>query len=274
MSFVDIMLLPFVACVVVVGLHAYMGTHVLRREIIFVDLALAQLAALGGAIGTLLHFDIGTWQSLVFALSLTIMGAAFLSLTRIKHAPIPQEAIIGLTYVIASAAVILVLSRSPHGEEHIQALLTGSILWVSGADIAWIALAYAGIGLFHFIFRKRFLLISSNPDEARQSGYSLALWDFLFYATFGVMVTLSVPIAGVLLVFTFLIGAPMMAFLLVTGLGNRLLVAWSLGVALSMIGLGLSYQYDLPTGSAVVCVFGVAIAIVGVFRKFMPLADE
>lgn len=250
---------PFVVSLILTGIHTYLGIHVIRRGVIFVDLALAQMAALGATGVLLLGYDLHDPAAYWASLGMTFVGAAFLSLTRSRKEKIPQEAIIGITYAVSAAAAILVLDRAPGGAEHIRSLLVGDILTVTPAQVTKTALLYSGVGLFHWFFRKRFLLISFNPEEALRLGYRLRLWDFLFYAAFGVVVTSSVSLAGVLLVFAFLIVPAVASLLFAEGMAPRIWIGWGVGIAASLLGLAASVTFDLPTGASVVCAFGVIL---------------
>lgn len=265
-EFLSLMATPFVACLVLVGLHAYMGTHVLGRGVIFVDLALAQLAALGATVALLAGYTLEGRAAYGFALLFALLGAGLFALTRTRRERIPQEAIIGITYVVASAASILAVDRAPHGAEHIKGLLVGSILWVTWPEIGRIAAVYTGLGLFHWVFRRRFLQISFDTEQARLEGVSLRLWDFIFYASFGMMITLSVPVAGVLLAFSFLIVPAVCGALFSDQTRSQLFVGWGIGLAVSVVGCGLSYWLDLPTGATVVCTFGLVLLILASAR--------
>src|SRR5262245_8918258 len=199
---------PFVASLILTGIHAYLGVHVVERGVIFVDLSLAQIAALGATVGLLLpfsgadpHAPVVYWISLAF----TFLGALIFSTIRAKRARIPQEAIIGISYAVASAAAILAMSKATSESEHLKDMLVGNILAVSWAEVSKTAVLYGGIGLFHYVFRRNFLTISMDPQRAEAEGLSIKFWDFLFYASFGFVVTSSVSIAGVLLVFCYLI---------------------------------------------------------------------
>ena len=259
--------IPFLACLVLTGIHAYLGVHVIERGVIFVDLALAQIAALGATIALLVgNFPNGSPQAYWLSLGFTLVGAAVFALTRMRQSRIPQEAIIGIVYAVASAAAIVVVAEAhdPHGAEHIQDLLAGNILFVTPALIGKTAAIYAGIGLFHFLFRRQFLEISMDPEGAAARGRNLALWDFLFYGTFGFVITSSVQIAGVLLVFSFLIVPAVFAVLFAKRVLNRLLIGWSLGAGVSFVGLLVSY--DRPSGPVIVTVFGIALLVAGLGR--------
>lgn len=265
-EFLTIMAAPFAACLVLVGIHAYLGIHVLAREVIFVDLSLAQIAALGATLAFLAGYGLESNVAYYFSLGAAFLGAGIFAFTRMRHGRISQEAIIGIVYAVSAAAGILVVDRAPHGAEHIKHMLVGSILWVGWADILQIAGIYALIALFHWAYRQRFLTISFDESEAVRRGWSIRLWDFLFYASFGVVITHSVHIAGVLLVFSFLIVPAVCGFLLAERTGARLGIGWAVGFAASALGCSLSYLADLPTGATVVCVFGLALLLLALLR--------
>ncbi|MFY9269900.1 MAG: metal ABC transporter permease [Candidatus Manganitrophaceae bacterium] len=259
---------PFIACLILTGIHTYLGIHVIRRGVIVVDLALAQMAALGGTVVLLLGYDLHDPAAYWASLGMTLIGAAFFSLSRSRDEKIPQEAIIGIVYVVSAAAAVIVLDRAPGGAEHIRGLLVGNILTVTAAQIGQTALLYMGVGLFHWFFRKRFLLISFHPEVALREGVRLRLWDFLFYAAFGVVVTSSVSLAGVLLVFAFLIIPALASLLFVDGAAHRLWIGWGFGAAASLLDLAASVMWDLPTGASIVCAFGgFSFLLVGIRRK-------
>ena len=260
---------PFVASLVIAGIHAYLGVHVVERGVIFVDLSLAQIAAFGAAIALLPpisatdpHGPTVYWVSLVF----TFIGAVLFSMIRSRRARIPQEAIIGITYAVASAAAILAMSKATAEREHLKDMLVGNILAVSWDEVAKTALLYAAIGAFHYIFRDKFLMISMDPERAEREGVSLRLWDFLFYMSFGFVVTRSVSIAGVLLVFCYLIVPSVAAMLYADRIGPRLAIGWTMGTVVSALGVYLSLQLDLPTGATIVCTFGLVLIIMAAVR--------
>ena len=265
-DFLTIMAAPFTACLVVIGIHTYLGVHVLARQVIFVDLALAQVAALGAAVAFVIGLEAGSAAAYALALVFTLLGAALFAVTRTHRHDGSQEAVIGIVYAVAAAAAILVMDRLPHGAEEIKALLVGSILWVSWSKVLVTAALYAVIGALHWLWRERLLTISHDPAEAERRGYRIRLWDFLFYATFGVVVTRSVHIVGVLLVFCFLIVPAVGASLFASTLRSRLLLGWLMGTLVSMVGCTVSYLWDLPTGAAVACTFGGALAVLALAR--------
>jgi zinc/manganese transport system permease protein len=266
----EIMALPFAECLILVGIHSYLGLHVLRRQVIFVDLALAQVAALGTTVAFLFGIAPLSIGAYVFSLLFTFIGAAVFSLTRVRTERIPQEAIIGLVYALAASMGILVVARAPHGAEHITQVLTGTLFYVKGHEVAAAALVYAAVGLFHYIFRHRFLAISENPQAAFDKGINVRWWDFLFYVTFGIVITHSVRTAGVLLVFVFLVVPAMLAIMLTNRLALQLLIGWGLGTLVSVSGLAVSYYADSATGPTVVTLYGavllVAALLVYIFR--------
>jgi zinc/manganese transport system permease protein len=263
---------PFVASLILTGIHAYLGVHVVERGVIFVDLSLAQIAALGATIAILMPFSNGDphapvvyWISLAF----TFIGAGVFSTIRGHRARIPQEAIIGICYAVASAAAILAMSKATSESEHLKDMLVGNILAVSWPEVGRTAALYGAVGLFHYIFRHKFLAISMDPKRAEAEGISIRLWDFLFYASFGFVVTSSVAIAGVLLVFCYLIVPSVAAMLYAEHIGKRLAIGWSMGTIVSALGVYLSLQLDLPTGATIVCTFGLVLIIMAAVRPLV-----
>src|SRR5262249_21986374 len=231
----SLMWVPFLMCLVLTGIHAYLGFHVLAREVVFVDIALAQLAALGATAAFLFGFDLETWESYAFGLTFTILGAMVLALTRSRRRQVSQEAVIGVVYAVSSAGAVLLADRSPHGAEHLRGMLVGSILSVSGREVLEVAVLYSAIGVFHWLCRRAFFLISTDPLRAYREGWRVRGWDFLFYASFGVVVTSSVRIAGVLLVFSYLIVPALAGIMLGIRVGARLMIGWAFGTAVSVI---------------------------------------
>src|SRR5881227_1985872 len=253
---------PFVASLILTGIHAYLGVHVVERGVIFVDLSLAQIAALGATIALLLPISNGDphgpfvyWVSLAF----TFIGAFVFSTIRSKRARIPQEAIIGICYAVASAAAILAMSKATSESEHLKDMLVGNILAVSWPEVGRTAALYGAIGTFHYVFRRNFLSISMDPKAAEARGLSIKFWDFLFYASFGFVVTSSVSIAGVLLVFCYLIVPSVGAMLFADRVGRRLAIGWTMGTLVSALGVWFSVLLDLPTGATIVCTFGMVL---------------
>ena len=263
---------PFVASLILTGIHAYLGVHVVERGVIFVDLSLAQIAALGSTMAILLPFTGGDphgpwvyWTGLAF----TFLGAAIFATVRVRDARIPQEAIIGIVYAVASAATILAMSRATSESEHLREMLVGNILAVSWWEVGKTAALYAVIGAFHYLYRQKFLTISLDHRQAEEAGLNVRFWDFLFYASFGFVVTSSVLIAGVLLVFCYLIVPSVAAMLFADRIGPRLAIGWTMGTVVSALGIYLSVKLDLPTGAAMVCTFGLVLVLLALVRPFI-----
>ena len=267
---IDIMKWPLLACLLLPGLLVYLGLHIVRREIIFVDLALAQVAALGACVGILLHYETTSWESYALSLGFTFVGAGIFTLTRTHNHRVPQEALIGIVYVVTAALGILLLSRSPEGNEELRRTLIGEVLLVTPGQVLRTFALYVGIAVVHYVFRKKFFTITFEPGRAEAEGMSIRGWDFLFYAMFGWVVTSFVQIGGVLLVFSFLIVPAVCANFLADGLKAKLLIGWMTATLASVAGLYASYALDLPTGAAIVCTLGVALVltiIVTLFRE-------
>ncbi|HEY7682400.1 MAG TPA: metal ABC transporter permease [Gemmatimonadales bacterium] len=267
-------LAPLVACMVIVAVHSYLGLHVLAREVIFVDLSLAQVAALGSTVAIFVGAEADSATAFLYALGFTTVGAALFALTRSAHGRgrVPQEAIIGIVYVVASAAALLVADKSPRGGEAIKDILVGSLLWVGWPSIGRLATVYLIVGLFHWLLRKRFLTISFEPEQAASRGWQLRWWDFWFYLSFGIVITFSVPIVGVLLVFSFLVVPAAIAFQFTRRRGILAIISWIAGVSASGLGIWVSFRYDLPTGPLVVCVFGLLLLLAFFVRRLLPVA--
>lgn len=250
---------PFAACVVLVLMLGYLGLHVLLREVIFVDLALAQIAAFGVVVAFYFGYPPESVHSFAFALGAATLGAAIFSWTRMRDERVPQEALIGITFVIASAASILVADRAPEGAEHIKELLAGTVLWVSWERVLGNLAICTLVAVIHLVFRRRFVQISEDPGSAFAAGLRVRWWDFLFYLSFGLVITVAVETAGVLMVFAYLVGPAIIALTAWRSWPARLVVAWTAGIAASAVGLAASYRWDLPSGPAIVVSLGLLL---------------
>jgi len=269
-SIVQFLLPAIVATLIIAGIHAYLGLHVVERGIIFVDLSLAQIASLGAAIAVWYGYDPHTDQAVYWmSLAFTLIGALIFAMIKGHEADIPQEAIIGISYAVASAAVILAMSKATGEAEHLRDMLVGNILSVQWPEVFTTALIYLGIGVFHWVFRKRFLEISIDSRAAAARGVPVRFWDFLFYASFGLVVTRSVAIAGVLLVFCYLIVPSVGAILFARGVGARLAIGWVMGILVSILGMYFSVLFDLPTGATIVCTFGLVLILMAAVRPLV-----
>jgi zinc/manganese transport system permease protein len=271
------LLLPaLVACLVLAGIHVYLGIHVLARGVIFVDLALAQVAALGVTVALLYGAEPGSAETYFMSVGFTMVGALVFTLARGLQDRVPVEAIIGIVYAVVSALAVIVADKLPHGAEEIREILVGDILVVSWAQIGRTAAIYAAIAVFHWVFRARFFLVSSDPERAEREGISIALWDLLFYLSFGLVITSAVAIGGVLIVFSYLVIPAVIVALFVRTLAARLVAGWAVGFVGSALGIYASYTFDTPTGAAVVAAFGlllaVAVALHVAVKRFAPSA--
>lgn len=264
------LLWPLLGLLCVAGLHVYLGLHVVEREVIFVDLSLAQMAVLGAAVASLWGMEAGDAGTYAIALSFTVIGAATFSLTRSERGRVPQEAIIGIVYAVAAAATVLILNNAPHGAEHIRDVLVGQLLAVEASDVLRLAVLYGVLGALHAVWRRKLLLISHDPVAARAQGVNVEAWDFLFYVTFGLTVTASVELCGVLVVFSYLIVPSVIALLFAEHVGTRLVIGWIVAALASVLGMLTSVGLSAPPGASVVCVFGALLALAGAAHALMP----
>jgi len=262
-QFFAVMLIPIIACLLLAGIHGYLGIHIVSRQVIFVDLAMAQIAALGAAVAMLFHFEFSSNFTYFFSLSFTMLGAVILAGTHFRNSRIPQEAVIGVVYVVSAAAVILVLDKAPHGGEMVKDLLAGRILWISKTEILTEFIVYSLAGIILALASSRIHLLSQNRGLAVQRGMKVFWWDLLFYCLFGIVVTISVRLAGVLLVFSFLVVPALISFLFVDSFKNRILLAWLISAAVAIISCIWSFFTDWPTGATVVVTFGCSLILAG-----------
>lgn len=248
---IEFLAAPFALAILLVGIHAYLGMHVLEREVIFVDISLSQVAALGGAV-SLFFIHEGDGAGLALALSLSFCLAASFALAMLRHyeKSISQEALIGMTYALASGALILVADKLPHGAEHLKEALVGNILFVTWSQVFQTFIIYAIIGIIHWVFRRQFWQASKGEKE-------MFWWDFLFYFLFGIVITFSTRHAGVLVVFAILVAPAALASRFFSRskikLAARLGLAWAVGTIGLMLSFILSYNLDLPSGATIVC---------------------
>ncbi len=252
----EILIVPLVACVVLTGIHCYLGIHVLMRQVIFVDLALAQIAAMGASVGVALGHELHSLPGYLFSLGSTLVGAAIFAIARFRDRRVPTEAIIGIIYAVSSALTILLVSQTAAEREHIEHMLVGRLLFVEWGEVVIMAVIYAVVGLLHLLCRRPFCRLSVAKAGDPTPQVRVVMWDFLFYATFGVVITSSVKAAGVLLVFSYLIVPAACAMIYFNTIRHRLFAGWAFGLAASGVGLAVSARYDLPTGAAIVAVFG------------------
>jgi zinc/manganese transport system permease protein len=263
------MMWPLIASLILPWLLVYLGLHIVQRGVIFVDLALAQTAAFGTCVSLMLGYDVHDWQSYAFSLGFTFVGAVVLTFTRSRDQRVPQEALIGIVYVVAAAAAILALSKSAGGNEELQRTLVGELLVVKPIEVMKTFGFFVAVGFFHFVFRKKFLAISADANAAAASGLNVRWWDFVFYILFGLVVTSFVHIGGVLLVFTYLVVPAVCATYLVSRIGAKFAVGWIIATVSSIVSLFITVQGDLPVGAAIVCVLGLVLVIIATISKFI-----
>jgi len=261
LEFIEIMKFPLLACIVLAGMHCYLGLHVVMREVIFVDLALAQIAAMGAAVGLFAGSDPDSIQPYFWSLGFTFIGAAMFSIARFRDQRVPQEAIIGIVYAVSSAIAILVLSKSAVEGEQVENMLKGQLIFVGWPEIIKLTLVCVAVAVVHVIFRKPLFAVSGAGSRADQLGVRVWAWDLLFYMTFGLVITSAVQIAGVLLVFSFLIAPAICAMLFMNSITARLLMGWTIGMIATVLGLAASYHWDTPAGVSIVAAFGLILAI-------------
>ncbi len=274
MNFFGVMMLPLLACLLLVLILPALGKHVLARGVIFVDLALAQIAALGQSVAFLLGAEPHDPSMYYWSFGFTLLGAALFSFLWDREHSVLQEAFIGISFALATAATLLLLTNAPHGAEHVSGALSGEALgWVTWKDVAIMATLYAIVGTFLFLNRRKLQLCSEDPKKARELGLNVKKWDFLFYASFGLVVTSSVKVAGVLAVFSYLIVPVVCSTLLGRRGSARLIWAWVIGFVVSILGAALSYLRDWPMGATIVCLFGVTVAVVSLSVR-MKYVDE
>ncbi len=303
----NILAAPFAACLIIAALHCYLGLHIIRRGVIFVDLALAQMAALGSAVALLVapmvlgpegshhhenavdaqaeiqaaQTEMGEEENpreeaLAYAMSVgfAFLGAALFSVGRFKDNRVPHEAIIGIVYVVSAALAMLVLNKTAHGGEKLEEMMTGNILFVNWEEVMKLGVLYFALAVPHWIWRDKFLAISGSVSRAESSGINVRWFDFVFYAIFGVMVTESVKIGGVLVVFSFLIIPAVCAAILFRRFALQLWFGWGVALLASIGGLWFSAAMDMPTGSSLVAAFGTALAICALVNRLRPSSSK
>jgi zinc/manganese transport system permease protein len=268
-EFLSIMGPALTACLLLSGIFVYFGLHIVRRGVIFVDLALAQVAAMGSTVAFLLGYALDGQGAYFLSLLFAFFGSIVFAMVRTREEVVPQEALIGIVYAFAAAATILLVDKAPHGAEHIKYLLVGNILWVSWKTIAQLLVVIVIVALFHYVFRNDLSRVSFDPQRAQREKMSVHFWDMLFYLSLAWVVTSSVQTAGVLLVFSFLIVPAVCGLLLSTEINRSLLVGWCVSAAVSFAGAGISYSWDLPTGAAIICTFGATLLLIALFKKIL-----
>jgi len=259
MEYIELALFPLLACIIIASIHTWLGIQVVKRGVIFIDLALAQVAVMGGAIGLLLDIELGTIMSYTISIILTIVFSYLFAIIKDDNKNTPKEAYIGIVYAVTAALTILLLDRSPEGAEHLKSFLVGSILTVGKQEVFRAIVLYSIIAAFYYTLRKQ---VFKEPNVNRLgNGRQSTLMEFLFYFSFGIVVTLSVKMAGILLVFSFLIVPAISGFLFFNKLKAVLLFGWGVSVIASLMGISFSFLADFPTGASIVASFGVLLVV-------------
>jgi zinc/manganese transport system permease protein len=266
-DFLTFMAAPAAACLIYSGVFTYFGCHILKREIIFVDIALAQLAALGVTLYDTFGRDHNEWEATLLSLILIVAGASFFSYTKKLKNRVPQEAIIGIVYVVGASLALLITSQSAHGAEHLQNILNGSILWTTWPKVMVLLLVVSGITMHHWIYRERFWKLSHQYRHSGEGDSGNQIWDFLFYFTLGIIIVTSVKTAGIFLIFTFLIVPAVIGALFSPVFFSQFIIGTLVSAGTSLSGLVLSFKLDLPTGATLVCCFGLAFTFSLFIRK-------
>ncbi|MBI4242464.1 MAG: metal ABC transporter permease [Planctomycetes bacterium] len=271
LSLPDVLIWPFLASVVLAGIHVYFGIHVIARNVIFVDLALAQIAALGAVVGIYLGYEHGKEETAIYLYSIafTLIGAAIFSISRSRNQTVPVEAIVGITYTVAFALTLIILSKSPIGSHELDRLLKGDILWVTKDKVVITAIIYAAVGLFHYLLRKQFFSLTFSYETNDAAKLGVRFIDFLFYMSFGVVVASSVSLVGVFLVFSYLVIPSVTSMLIFPDIKRRLIFGWIFAVAVSFVGMKISWHFSLPSTPLIVILFAVALAIIALVRQLM-----
>ena len=267
---IQILGLPFLACIIIGAILGYLGIHVLKREVIFIDIALAQIAVVG-SIAAHLAFEAHGHSLVGYVCSLgsVLLASAFYALVRRRIFQISLEAIIGISYAIAAAAALFLVGVAPGGHLHVQAMLSGSLLWTKWSDVIAGLVLFSAVGLAFFIFRRPFKKISGNYDNAVAQRMNVVWWDFLFYALLGVVITSAVRIAGVVAVFAFLIIPASVSALLCSNWSGRILITWLTSIVASLMGLLFAYYLDFSLGPCVVLFLGVLLIIVSLASRYL-----
>jgi zinc/manganese transport system permease protein len=252
---------PITACVILAGILSYFGNHILTRGIIFIDIALAQIAALGSMIGLLLGYAEASTSVALISLIFTLIIVAIFALTKFQKQVIPQEAIIGIIYGLGLGIAMLLAEKIPGGSNYITKTITGNILWVTWNDIFRCSIVFLAIAIIHIFLRRQFIKISESKENLPYSINKVRIYELIFYLTFGIVVVRCVPIGGIFLIFVLLIAPTAIATLFTRRWAFRFLWSWFIGIIGSIIGIYVSYEIDISNGPAIVCLLGIAVFV-------------
>ena len=271
---IQILGLSFLACILMGAMLSYLGMHVLKKEVIFIDIAVAQIAAVG-SIAAHLAFDVEeeTLVAYAFSLGCVVLMAAFYAVVRAKIVQISIEAVIGISYAITAAAGLFLIGIAP-GHAHAHEMLAGNLLWVTWRHIILSLAVFCPVGFCLYVFRKPFSAISDDYHQTYESaiGRRIILWDFLFYSLLGVVITLAVRVTGVVVVFALLIIPATTSAIFSARLGLRMLIALATVTAATTLGLLFSYHFDFSVGPAVAMFLGILLVVAAFLGKCMKLS--
>ncbi len=270
----EFMFAPFVVCLLLIGINIYFGIHVIKREIIFIDISLAQIAAFGATVAVVVGLaphdhEAPTLAGYLFSIGFTTLAAFLFTILKSQKLPIPLESLIGIAYAVATTGAVILLDKSAGSDVHVHDMMAGSILWVRWSQILELTIVFGLIGLFHYLFRAKFISLTDNYNNGPDNSYSM-LWDFLFYTTFGVAVVHSVRVGGILTVFAFLIIPASISALFSKNWLPRILIGWGLGTLVTVFGLFLSWKMDVPSSPTVILFLGIFL-LLAVLAKWTGL---
>ena len=278
---VEFLLAPFAACVLLIIINVYFGIHVIRREIIFIDIALAQIAALGSAVALIIYQSIhpeaahehgfNNAFTYIITLCFIVLAAYLFTLLKNRIIRIPLEAIIGITYAVTATATVIILDKGAGSDIHVHDMLIGSILWVSWHRITLLFIVILLVGTFHIFFRKKFLNLTNTYLNNHINIKNPQLWDFLFYLSFGIVIIEAVNVAGILTVFAFLIIPASISVILVKSWFSRILLGWIISLFISVIGLYLSWKMDMQCSPVIILFLGISLIIAAALKKLFSL---
>ena len=270
LQLIHIIGLPFLVCIMMGCVLGYLGIHVLKREVIFVDIALAQVAAVG-AIASHLAFEVheDSMLSFVCSLAAVVSVAAFYAVARICIVQISLETVIGISYAIAAAAALFLVGVAPGGHIHIQQVLSGSLLWTSWRDVITCLLVFSTVGFCLFLFRKPLFSISNNYQQIPTNNYKIVFWDFIFYLLLGTIITLAVQMGGIVVVFAYLIIPATLAAIFSARFIIQLMIIWIASLVASISGLSFAYYLDFSIGPAIALFLGVELIIAALFDRLI-----
>lgn len=252
--------MPFLVCSLLAAMLGYLGIHVVKREIIFVDIAMAQIAAVGGIVAHLL-FDVHDDSIVAFLCGMVVIGlvAVFFATARVRLPQVSLEAIIGVTYAVSAGVALFLVGIAPGGHMHVQKLLSGNLLWTSRADLSWMAAVFTPVITILCAARKPLGQLSEIRKNPASQGNHALVWDVIFYLLLGMAITLAVRLAGIVLVFAYLVIPATLSLMFRLGWMGRILLVWGVGIGASGLGLIFAYQLDFSVGPSIALFLGLGL---------------